>query len=176
MSLMQLIFILYGVVNQAIGVALPKAESEIEGSESVSIGVPPVLTFKDGYIGVNFLGFKASAGLGGLLTRDMSQGGLHAEAETPFGQKAGAGLGGKVDGNGQAVGGLFSGATTGGQVGAIAGLDGIVDADKSAGRSYAGVSAGRVGKIVNERFRLPAVATGGRYLNYYDCILLSNNC
>lgn len=59
-----------------------------------------MITFKDGNVGVNFLGFKASAGLGGLLNGDASQGGLHAEAETPFGQKAGAGLGGRVNGQG----------------------------------------------------------------------------
>lgn len=55
-------------------------------------------------MGVNFLGFKASAGLGGLLTGNAADGGLGASAETPFGQRAGAGLGGVVDGNGNSQG------------------------------------------------------------------------
>lgn len=48
---------------------------------------------------MNFLGFKASAGLGGLLTGNWADGGIHAEAETPFGQRAGAGINGSTDGN-----------------------------------------------------------------------------
>ncbi|XP_050299872.1 uncharacterized protein LOC126738542 isoform X2 [Anthonomus grandis grandis] len=161
MSLMQLIFILYGLANQLIGAALPKAESQIEISKSASIGVPPLLTFKNGNIGVNFLGFKASAGLGGLLIGDMSHGGLHAEAETPFGQRADAGLGGKVDGHGRSVGVLYSKATAGGKVGAVAGLYGTVDANESARRSYADASAYGVGKTFKERVGSPAVATRG---------------
>lgn len=51
-------------------------------------------------MGVNFLGFRASAGLGGLLSGNLAEGGLHAEAGTPFGQAAGAGLGGTVDNDG----------------------------------------------------------------------------
>lgn len=45
---------------------------------------------------MNFLGFRAAAGLGGLLTGNAADGGLHAEAGTPFGQAAAAGLGGTV--------------------------------------------------------------------------------
>lgn len=74
----------------------------------VRLQIPPLITLKDGNVGVNFLGFKASAGLGGLLTGDASQGGLHAEAETPFGQKAGAGLGGHVTGQGYFLIRVFS--------------------------------------------------------------------
>lgn len=49
-------------------------------------------------MGVNFAGYHASAGLGGILNGDGTGGGLHAEAGTPFGQTAGAGLRGNVDG------------------------------------------------------------------------------
>lgn len=59
-----------------------------------------LFTFENGNVGVNFGGYKASAGLGGLLTGNPAHGGLQASAETPFGQKAAAGLGGRVDGNG----------------------------------------------------------------------------
>lgn len=59
-----------------------------------------LFTFENGNIGVNFGGYKASAGLGGLLTGNPAHGGLQASAETPFGQKAAAGLGGVVDENG----------------------------------------------------------------------------
>lgn len=56
-------------------------------------------------MGVRFGGYHASAGLGGLLTGDAAKGGLHAEAGTPFGPAAGAGLGGIVDGaNGKVEG------------------------------------------------------------------------
>lgn len=44
------------------------------------------ITFKDGKIGVNFAGYHASAGLGGLLTGDAAHGGLSASAGTPFGK------------------------------------------------------------------------------------------
>jgi hypothetical protein len=36
---------------------------------------------------VNFLGYHADAGLGGLLTGDAAHGGLSASAGTPFGNK-----------------------------------------------------------------------------------------
>lgn len=38
----------------------------------------------------------------------MADGGLHAEAETPFGQSAGAGIGGNVDENGENRGYKYS--------------------------------------------------------------------
>lgn len=52
------------------------------------------ITFKDGMIGVNFGGYHAEAGLGGLLTGNAAHGGLIASAGTPGGQTAIAGLGG----------------------------------------------------------------------------------
>lgn len=45
-------------------------------------------------IGVNFGGYHAEAGLGGLLTGNAAHGGLIASAGTPSGQSAVAGLGG----------------------------------------------------------------------------------
>lgn len=63
--------------------------------------VPSLFSFDNGNVGVNFLGFKASAGLGGLLSGNAAAGGLHAEAGTPFGQAAKAGLGGNIDGKGK---------------------------------------------------------------------------
>ncbi|KYB28039.1 hypothetical protein TcasGA2_TC034660 [Tribolium castaneum] len=52
------------------------------------------LTYRKGTLGVNFLGFHATAGLfGGLLAETAGLGGPHAEASTPFGQSAGAGIG-----------------------------------------------------------------------------------
>lgn len=57
-----------------------------------------LLTFENGKIGVNFGGYHAEAGLGGLLTGNAAHGGLSASAGTPYGQIAGAGLGGSLDG------------------------------------------------------------------------------
>ncbi|XP_044254586.1 uncharacterized protein LOC123005049 [Tribolium madens] len=52
------------------------------------------ITYRKGTLGVNFLGFHATAGLfGGLLAEEAGLGGPHAEASTPFGQSAGAGIG-----------------------------------------------------------------------------------
>lgn len=56
------------------------------------------LTFKNGNVGVEFGGYHAEAGLGGLLTGNAAHGGLSASAGTPGGQLARAGLGGAVDG------------------------------------------------------------------------------
>ncbi|XP_055317654.1 uncharacterized protein LOC129576483 isoform X3 [Sitodiplosis mosellana] len=83
------------------------------------------ITYKDGKIGVNFGGYHAEAGLGGLLTGNAAHGGLTASAGTPFGQSAHAGLGGNTGPN--ARGGLFAGATAGSGVGASASLAGDVN-------------------------------------------------
>lgn len=58
------------------------------------------LSFKDGKIGVNFGGYHAEAGLGGILTGGRTAGGLSASAGTPSGANAQAGLGGLLDGGG----------------------------------------------------------------------------
>ncbi|XP_025830860.1 uncharacterized protein LOC108744856 isoform X1 [Agrilus planipennis] len=102
---------------------------------------PPLISFDKGGIGVNFLGYHASAGLGGLLTGNAADGGLFAQAGTPHGQRAGAGLGGTVS-EGRAAGGLYAGATAGGGVSAGAGLHGVSGEGGSAGALYSGASAG----------------------------------
>lgn len=85
------------------------------------------ITFKDGKIGVNFLGYHAEAGLGGLLTGNAAHGGLSASAGTPLGQRAAAGLGGSIDEAGRPRGGGFAAASAGAGVGASAALGGSVD-------------------------------------------------
>ncbi|XP_070508143.1 uncharacterized protein [Chironomus tepperi] len=97
------------------------------------------ITFKDGKLGVNFFGFAAEAGLGGLLTGDAAHGGLSASARTPFGQKAAAGLGGTVDDQGRPRGGGFAAATAGAGLGASAALGGSLD--ESGGRGGVGSEA-----------------------------------
>lgn len=66
------------------------------------------LTFENGKFGVNFGGYHAEAGLGGLLTGNAAHGGLSASAGTPYGQQAGAGLGGGVDGHGNSIEGFLA--------------------------------------------------------------------
>ncbi|XP_050506055.1 uncharacterized protein LOC114325162 [Diabrotica virgifera virgifera] len=107
------------------------------------------ITFENGRIGVNFLGFHASAGLGGLLTGNSADGGLHAEAGTPFGQRAWAGLGGDINGAGRSGGGLYAGATALNGLGAVAGLDGNAGPEGYNGRLYSGTS--RRGLRVKQR-------------------------
>ncbi|CAH1720463.1 unnamed protein product [Chironomus riparius] len=97
------------------------------------------ITFKDGKIGVNFFGFQAEAGLGGLLTGDAAHGGLSASANTPFGQRAAAGLGGTVDDQGRPRGGGFAAATAGAGLGASAALGGSLD--EQGGRGGVGSEA-----------------------------------
>lgn len=55
-----------------------------------------MISFKNGQIGVNLGGYRASAGLGGILTGNAADGGLSASAGTPLGHHAAAGLGGRV--------------------------------------------------------------------------------
>lgn len=102
---------------------------------------PQLINFKDGKLGVNFGGYHAAVGLGGLLGSGAN-GGLFAEAGTPFGQAAKAGLGGAVDSYGRTKGGLYAGATAGGNIKAAAGLAGGVDGGTSAGSGYASAQAG----------------------------------
>ncbi|XP_008547313.1 uncharacterized protein LOC103571089 [Microplitis demolitor] len=90
----------------------------------------PFLEFKNGGVRVNFAGYHAEAGLGGLLTGDAKSGGLFAGAGTPFGAHASAGLGGGLNGNngGNAGGGLHARAGLGnGGPEAAAGLGGNLD-------------------------------------------------
>lgn len=57
------------------------------------------MQFTNGGIRLNFGGYHAQAGLGGLLRGTGTGGGLHASVGTPWGAHAGAGLGGQVGGN-----------------------------------------------------------------------------
>ncbi|XP_057661884.1 uncharacterized protein LOC130897178 isoform X1 [Diorhabda carinulata] len=123
------------------------------------------ITFENGKIGVNFLGFHAAAGLGGILTGNEADGGLQAEAGTPFGQKAWAGLGGGVNGAGRSAGGLYAGATAGGGVGAKAGIGGTAGSEGSFGTSYAGASAGGLYKGRVKSIGQPAINISERKEN-----------
>ena len=78
---------------------------------------------------------------------------------------------------GRSVGGLYAGATAGGGIGASAGLDGAAGAEGAVGKSYAGASLGGVSKtVIKERFGGVPAASGGSYMNYYDCILVRDDC
>uniref|UniRef100_A0A1B0DA47 Uncharacterized protein n=1 Tax=Phlebotomus papatasi TaxID=29031 RepID=A0A1B0DA47_PHLPP len=147
------------------------AITEIDGRLAFNVQFFSVLQFvtfgKDGKVGVNFGGYHASAGLGGLLTGNAAHGGLSASAGTPYGQQAGAGLGGSVGGssrnnydglagflaafarNGRTAGGLYAGASAGHGVGASAALAGNVEADGGgAGGSVAEAHATGLQKTV----------------------------
>ncbi|XP_076276419.1 uncharacterized protein LOC143207156 isoform X2 [Lasioglossum baleicum] len=108
---------------------------------------PPLIQFTDGGIRVNFAGFHAQAGLGGLLGGSQTGGGLHASAGTPWGASAAAGLGGALDGNNPtARGGLYARARfSEGGPSAAAGLGGVVGGNGTEpirGGLYAGASTG----------------------------------
>ncbi|XP_036347543.1 uncharacterized protein LOC118756914, partial [Rhagoletis pomonella] len=113
-----------------------------------AIAAPQLLTFRDGKFGVNFGGYHAEAGLGGLLTGDSAHGGLSASAGTPYGQKAAAGLGGSAGGN--AAGLLYAGAEANPHTGASA----ILGGDTSKG-GYGGSVAYADGKVVSNTKVLP---------------------
>nr|AIN34702.1 fatty alcohol acetyltransferase [Agrotis segetum] len=103
---------------------------------------PQFITFKEGKLGVNFGGYHAGVGLGGVAGGSNTAGGLFAEAGTPFGQGAKAGLGGAVNGNSGTAGGLYAAATAGGNVNAAAGLGGAVAGGKSVGGGFSTAQAG----------------------------------
>ncbi|XP_022124893.2 uncharacterized protein LOC110999912 isoform X2 [Pieris rapae] len=108
---------------------------------SLACAAPQFITFQDGKLGVNFAGYHAGVGVGGLLANG-TLGGLYAEAGTPTGQSASAGLGGVVNKYGHATGGLFAGATAGNNIQAAAGLSGGLDSENSAGTGFATAQAG----------------------------------
>ncbi|XP_046476338.1 glycine, alanine and asparagine-rich protein isoform X1 [Neodiprion pinetum] len=106
-------------------------------------GLGQFLTFKDGNVGVNFGGYHAEAGLGGLLGGGRTSGGLHASAGTPSGANAQAGLGGLLDGNGYTGGGLHASAGLGGSTKAAANIGGELSGQGIAqGGYFAGATAG----------------------------------
>ncbi|XP_058169361.1 one cut domain family member 3 [Anopheles ziemanni] len=113
-----------------------------------AVPVPQLLTFRDGKFGVNFGGYHAEAGLGGLLTGNSAHGGLSASAGTPHGQQAGAGIGGLLGGNERTAGGAYAGATAGHGVGASAAIGGGLDGAGGAGGAGAESHAGGVSKKV----------------------------
>ncbi|XP_012263156.2 uncharacterized protein LOC105690160 [Athalia rosae] len=102
------------------------------------------ITFKNGRFGVNFGGYHAEAGLGGLLGGGRTAGGLGASAGTPDGAHAEAGLGGLLDGGGFTGGKLHASAGLGhGNPEAAAGLGGELNGRGSLqGGLYAGATAG----------------------------------
>ncbi|BFG04737.1 uncharacterized protein DMAD_03630 [Drosophila madeirensis] len=98
-----------------------------------------LITLRDGKVGVNFAGYHADAGLGGLLTGNSAHGGLSASAGTPWGSRAAAGLGGNLDGSTNGFG--YAAAQANPSVGASALLGG------SAGEhGYIGAEAHSPGK------------------------------
>ncbi|KAH8356317.1 hypothetical protein KR200_009308, partial [Drosophila serrata] len=100
-----------------------------------------LITLRDGKVGVNFAGYHADAGLGGLLTGNAAHGGLSASAGTPWGPRAAAGLGGNLNGRTSGVG--YAVAEANPSVGASALLGG------SAGEhGYIGAEAHSPGKTV----------------------------
>ncbi|KAH8390888.1 hypothetical protein KR215_001424, partial [Drosophila sulfurigaster] len=98
-----------------------------------------LITLKDGKVGVNFAGYHADAGLGGLLTGNSAHGGLSASAGTPWGSRAAAGLGGGL--NGRTAGGAYAAAQANDEVGASAVLGGSVGE-----HGYIGAESHRPGK------------------------------
>lgn len=156
------------------------------------------LTFKDGTFGVNFGGYHAEAGLGGLLTGNAAHGGLHASAGTPFGQQAGAGLGGSLDGQSNYIynlvkifwvytehcflkysslarsgGGGYAGASAGNGVGASAAFGGGLNSETGGGGGLGAEShvPGKSTKVV----KLSQVPTGETVNIYFMQIIYHNN-
>lgn len=120
---------------------------KVEEVVQESSGGLPFLQFTNGGLRVNFGGYHAEAGLGGLLTGSRTGGGLHASAGTPSGAHAGAGLGGLLSGDSASTGGgLHAEAGLGnGRPEARAGLGGLLDANAFnpiAGILYAGATPG----------------------------------
>ncbi|XP_030558079.1 uncharacterized protein LOC115760741 isoform X2 [Drosophila novamexicana] len=99
-----------------------------------------LITLRDGKVGVNFAGYHADAGLGGLLTGNSAHGGLSASAGTPWGSRAAAGIGGGL--NGRTAGGAYAAAQANDDIGASALLGGSVGE-----RGYIGSEAHVPGKV-----------------------------
>ncbi|XP_020801261.1 uncharacterized protein LOC110178463 isoform X1 [Drosophila serrata] len=109
--------------------------------QTASLVPAQLITLRDGKVGVNFAGYHADAGLGGLLTGIAAHGGLSASAGTPWGPRAAAGLGGNLNGRTSGVG--YAVAEANPSVGASALLGG------SAGEhGYIGAEAHSPGKTV----------------------------
>lgn len=106
------------------------------------------------------------------MTGDAAHGGLSASAGTPFGQKAGAGLGGTVSGEGGLTrGGLYAGATDGFGQGASAALGGKTDPSGVYGGKVAESHAGGVGTKrleIGQATSAGAVSSGGTVSTRFD--------
>ncbi|XP_030382266.1 uncharacterized protein LOC115629827 [Scaptodrosophila lebanonensis] len=111
-----------------------------------------LITFRDGKVGVNFAGYHADAGLGGLLTGNSAHGGLSASAGTPWGSRAAAGIGGDL--NGRTAGVAYAGAQANPDVGASAVLSGSVGE-----RGYAGAEAHSNGKVSGKHYSVQQQGT-----------------
>ncbi|XP_017108584.2 uncharacterized protein [Drosophila bipectinata] len=109
--------------------------------QMVSLVPAQLITLRDGKVGVNFAGYHADAGLGGLLTGNSAHGGLSASAGTPWGSRAAAGLGGNLDGRTAGVG--YAAAQANPSVGASALLGGSVGE-----HGYIGAEAHSPGKTL----------------------------
>ncbi|XP_032590143.1 uncharacterized protein LOC6561298 [Drosophila grimshawi] len=106
-----------------------------------------LITLRDGKLGVNFAGYHADAGLGGLLTGDAAHGGLSASAGTPWGARSAAGLRGGL--NGSPAGVAYAAAQANDDVGASAVLGGRVGE-----HGYIGSEAHVPGKVEHSSVHL----------------------
>ena len=122
----------------------------------MALAAPQFVTFKDGKVGVNFGGYHAEAGLGGLLTGNAAHGGLSASAGTPWGPKAAAGLNGALDG--RAAGTAYAGAQLNPQVGASSIIGGSVGEGHS---GFSGAEAHSNGKTVVKTHGIVSGDVGG---------------
>ncbi|XP_035737717.1 uncharacterized protein LOC118448492 isoform X4 [Vespa mandarinia] len=114
---------------------------KLEDIVQESSGGLPFLQFTKDGVRVNFAGYHAETGLGGLLGNSQAGGGLHASAGTPFGPQASAGLGGLLNGdNANTGGGLYAQAGLGhNRPAARAGLGGILDGSGNSNNPIAGI-------------------------------------
>ncbi|XP_047351300.1 uncharacterized protein LOC124949722 isoform X2 [Vespa velutina] len=114
---------------------------KLEDIVQESSGGLPFLQFTKDGVRVNFAGYHAETGLGGLLGNSQTGGGLHASAGTPFGPQASAGLGGLLNGdNANTGGGLYAQAGLGhNRPAARAGLGGILDGSGNSNNPIAGI-------------------------------------
>ncbi|XP_051165889.1 uncharacterized protein LOC127284487 isoform X2 [Leptopilina boulardi] len=130
-SEVQVTLVLLVAVLTTLSSGFPQKITNADKTSQESSGGPPFLEFKNGAVRLNFGGYHAEAGLGGLLGGGRAGGGLHVSAGTPDGSHASAGLGGLLGDNGSAGGGLHARAGLGnGGPEAKAGLGGVLDGTK----------------------------------------------
>ncbi|XP_063987302.1 uncharacterized protein LOC135167730 isoform X2 [Diachasmimorpha longicaudata] len=147
--------------NLSAGQPLPEEPEEpVQDAEDKALFNLPFLQFKNGGVRVNFAGYHAEAGLGGLLGGSGTRGGLYAGVGTPFGSHASADIGGALGGD-KGAGGLRARAGLGnGLPEAVAGLGGNLDGSNSGGnggRLYAGASNGLKTRLVTKDIGVPDI-------------------